>query len=306
MLVLLLSFVAALFFAVGFVLQYHEAHEAPKQLFLSPRLLLELAHHRVWVAGILVMFIGDALQAVALGRGSLAVVEPILTTSLLFALPLSAAWRREKLQREEWIGAVCVSLGLGLLLGVGAPTVGRSDMPFDRWLLVVLASWGGALAMVAAAKRSRSSAPRAALIGGAAGTLFGLQDALTGYCLHEMSHNFWHLAVAWQTYLLIVTAVYGLALMQSAYEAGSLTAALPPITVGEPIVGMLVGVFALNEQLNKSSVALAFEAIGAVVIIVGTWLLSRSPLVCGDKHPSRLRQIEARLLHESLPKAPVP
>lgn len=306
MLVLLLSFAAAVCFAAGFVLQYHEAHEAPDQLFLSPRLLLELLHHRIWLAGIAVMFVGDGLQAGALGQGSLAVVEPVLTTSLLFALPLSAAWRRERLRREEWIGAIFVSAGLGVLLGVGAPTVGSSDMPGGRWLLVVLASWGAALAMVAAAKRSPWASTRAALIGGAAGVLFGLQDALTRFCLHGLSHDFGGLVLSWQPYLLLVTGIYGLSLMQSAYKAGSLTAALPPIAVGEPVAGMLIGLFALNEQLNDSGVALGFEAAGAAVMIIGTWMLGRSPLVCGNQHPSRLRRLEAVILHEPPPQVHVP
>src|SRR3954470_14014441 len=96
--VLLLSFAASLCFAASYVLQYHEAHEAPRGLFLSPRLLVELAHHRIWVGGIAAMMVGNGLQAWALGRGSLAVVEPVLVCSLLFALPLSAAWRRERLR----------------------------------------------------------------------------------------------------------------------------------------------------------------------------------------------------------------
>jgi len=115
---LLLAFASSLFFAAAYVLQYHEAHEAPRRLFLSPRLLVELAHHRIWVGGIVAMLVGDGLQAAALGVGSLAVVEPVLTASLLFALPISAAWRRERLQRSEWVGAVMVSAGLGLVLGV--------------------------------------------------------------------------------------------------------------------------------------------------------------------------------------------
>ena len=127
--VLLLAFAASLCFAAAYVLQYHEAHEAPRRLFLSPRILVELAHHRLWVGGIVVMFVGNGLQAAALGVGSLAVVEPVLTTSLLFALPLSAAWRRERLRRTEWAGAIMVSAGLGVVLGVGSPTAGRSDMP---------------------------------------------------------------------------------------------------------------------------------------------------------------------------------
>lgn len=295
--VLLLAFLASVCFAAGYVLQYHEAHEAPRGLFLSPRLLVELAKHRIWLAGIGVMFLGNGLQAWALGKGSLAVVEPVLTTSLLFALPLSAAWRREHLKPSEWAGAVMVSAGLGLLLGVGAPTAGRSDMPQYEWLLVGLTSWGLALFLVAAGRRAPWPSYRAALVGGGAGVLFGLQDALTRYCLHWFSRDFGHLALSWQPYVLLVTAVYGLTLAQSAYEAGSLSAALPPMAIGEPVIGILIGMIALNEEFNTDLVSLAFEALGALVMIWGTWMLARSPLVLGDSHPSRLRQIEERVLH---------
>ncbi|HEU5034469.1 MAG TPA: DMT family transporter [Mycobacteriales bacterium] len=295
--VLLLAFAASVCFAAGYVLQYHEAHEAPKGLFLSPRLLVELAKHRIWLAGIVVMFVGNGLQAWALGRGSLAVVEPVLTTSLLFALPLSAAWRREHLRTGEWVGAVMVSAGLGLLLGVGAPSAGRNDMPQYEWLLVGLTSWGLALFLVAAGRRAPWPSYRAALIGGGAGVLFGLQDALTRYCLHWFARDFTHLALSWQPYVLLVTAVYGLTLAQSAYEAGTLSAALPPMAIGEPVIGILIGMLALNEQFNTSLAALAWEAVGTVVMVWGVWLLARSPLVLGSSHPSRLRQLEERVLH---------
>jgi drug/metabolite transporter (DMT)-like permease len=292
--VLLLAFAASLCFAASYVLQYHEAHEAPRRLFLSPRLLVELAHHRIWLYGIAAMFVGNGLQAWALGTGSLAVVEPVLTTSLLFALPLSAAWRRERLQRREWAGAVMVSAGLGLLLGIGSPTVGRSDMPQYQWMLIGLSTWGLALLLVAVALRSPWPSTRAALIGAAAGTLFGLQDALTRYCLHWISRDFGHLVLSWQPYVLLVTAVYGLTLMQSAYEAGSLTASLPPMVIGEPVIGMLIGIVALNERLDTSPAALGWEAFGALVMILGTWLLARSPLVLGKAHPSRRSLVGVR------------
>ena len=294
--VLGLALAASVFFAAGYVLQYHEAHEAPKGLFLSPRLLLELARHRIWVYGILAMFVGNGLQAWALANGSLAVVEPALTASLLFALPISAAWRRERLRPMEWIGAVMVSAGLGLLLGVGSPTVGRADMPQYEWLLVTLATCGLGFALVAAGQRAPWPSYRAALIGGGAGVLFGLQDALTRYCLHWISRDFTHLALSWQPYVLLVIAVYGLVLAQSAYEAGSLTAALPPMTVGEPVIGMLIGMLALNEQLNNAPIDLFWEALGAASMIWGTWMLARSPLVVGKSHP-RWEKFEERVLH---------
>lgn len=287
--VLLLAFAAALFFAAAYVLQYHEAHEAPAGLFLSPRLLVELAHHRIWLLGIVAMGAGDGLQAWALGRGSLAVVEPVLTTSLLFALPLSAAWHRERVRRVEWVGAVMVSAGLGVVLGVGSPTAGRADMPAYQWLLLGLTGWGLALLLVAAGRRMRVASYRAALVAAGAGVLFGVQDALTRYCLHWFGRDFGHLVLSWQPYLLIVTAVYGLTLAQSAYEAGQLSAALPPMTIGEPVIGTVIGLVALHERLDSSPTALALEVGGAIVMLTGTWLLARSPRVI----ERRRRQVAA-------------
>ena len=295
--VLLLALAASLFFAAAYVLQYHEAHEAPEGLFLSPRLLVELAHHKIWVGGIIAMLIGDGLQAWALGIGSLAVVEPVLTASLLFALPLSAAWHREKLRRTEWIGAVLVSAGVALLLGVGSPTAGDADMPQYQWLLLTLAAWALGLSLVAAGRRAPWPSYKAALIGGGAGVLFGLQDALTRYCLHWFSRDFTHLALSWQPYVLLITAVYGLVLAQSAYEAGSLSASLPPMIVGEPVIGGLIGIVALNEHLGTSTTELFWETLGAVIMVWGTIMLARSPLVLGKSHPHWRERFEERILH---------
>ncbi|HWC34430.1 MAG TPA: DMT family transporter [Mycobacteriales bacterium] len=286
-----LSFATSLCYAGGYVLQYHEAHQAPDRLFLSPKLILELARHRIWVAGIVVMFIGSGLQAAALAAGSLALVEPIFCTSLLFALALSAAWRRERLTNRDWAGALAVCLGLGLLLGVGAPSIGKPSMPQSQWLLITLATWAAALSCVTIGKRCKSAAPRAALIGAASGILSGLQDALTHYSMHQASvHGVFSQAFSWQVYVQIAAGFYSIALMQSAYKAGPLTAALPTIAVGEPVVGMLIGIIGLSEHLHASTAALTFESIGAVVMVAGTWTLCRSPLVLGRNHPARIAQ----------------
>jgi hypothetical protein len=281
-----LALLAALLSAAAWVLQYHEAHEAPKRLFLSPRLLLELAHHRIWVAGLVAMVLGGLVQAAALGSGSLAVVEPLLATSLVFALWLSAMWQRQRLSVSELAAALMVSGGLAVLLVVGSPTRGKSTMSTLAWALTTSSAWAIATLLVVVGRR-REGPPQAALIAGAAGVLFGLQDALTRFCLDHVDHGVLTLATRWQPYVLVVTAIYGLTLIQSSYEAGSLEAALPSLAIGEPVAGMLIGLVAFDEHLRTSGLAPLIEAGAAAVMIVGCVLLSRSPLVLGRHHARR-------------------
>jgi hypothetical protein len=181
-------------------------------------------------------------------------------------------------------------------------------MPGTQWLLVVLGTLGAAFALVAFAQRSPWPAPRAALLGAASGGLFGLQDALTPYCTHALTHDPIGLALSWQPYLFLLAGAYGVILMQSSYKVGPLAAGLPSMTIGEPLAGMLIGIFALGEHLGTSPTALSFEIVGAVVMVAGCCLLTRSRLVLGRYHPShalaeQLRAIEARIL-QPRPDAP--
>jgi drug/metabolite transporter (DMT)-like permease len=98
--------------------------------------------------------------------------------------------------------------------------------------------------------------------------------------------------------------------MQSSYTAGPLAAGLPTMTIGEPIAGMLIGIFALGERLGTSTTALSLEVLGACVMVAGCCVLSRSPLVLGRYHPSRhladqLRAFEASILRPRADAPPV-
>lgn len=280
----LLALLASVFFAGAYVLQYHEAHQAPARLFLSPRLLIVLMSHPLWLAGIAAMIVGNVLQALALGRGSLAVVEPLLTTSLLFALPLSAAWRRERLAPRDWFAAVLVVGGIIALLLFGQPGAGQTTTDSLTWAFTTLSTWGLSSVLVAAAQHTKGP-PRAALVAGGAGVLFGLQDALTRNCIAILNHSgVGGLVTSWQPWVLVVSGIYGLVLAQSSYEAGTLPAALPSMTVAEPVVGILIGIIALDEPVRTTGLRVAGEVFGAAVMIYGTYLLARSPLVLGRHH----------------------
>ncbi|HMF27910.1 MAG TPA: DMT family transporter, partial [Candidatus Cybelea sp.] len=82
-----LALLAATAFATGTVLQQRGALAAPAPEG-DARFLTQILQEPVWLAGGLLQALGWVLQAAALDRGSLIVVQSLTTLSLVIALPL--------------------------------------------------------------------------------------------------------------------------------------------------------------------------------------------------------------------------
>ncbi len=269
----------ALLIAVGFVLQQKAAEQEPADERLSFRLLGQLLRRPMWLGGIAAMVCGQLLGAAALDRGSLALVEPIMATNVLFALPLSAVWHRRRLGRREWVGAVALIAGLGAFVAAGDPYGGKADhLPWPNWLIAM-----GSIAAVTAlaVSRGRRAAPyrEATYLAVGAGVLYGLQDALTQRTEVGFSSGVLGALASWPPYLLVGVAVVALLLNQSAFEAAPLDASLPATTVAEPLTGIAFGVGVYGEHLSLQWPLLAVEVAGVAAMIAGVVLVARSPIV---------------------------
>jgi hypothetical protein len=89
-----LTLLAALLIGVGFVLQQIAAEREPDSRFLSVRLMTDLLRTPLWLAGIVAMVGGQILAAWSIGHLTLSVVEPLLTTNLIWALILAVPLAR--------------------------------------------------------------------------------------------------------------------------------------------------------------------------------------------------------------------
>jgi hypothetical protein len=97
-------------------------------------LVLRLARRPVRLAGLASMILGFVFQVNALRFGPLALVQPILALELLFAFGYMAVIsRRVRVRRGDWMAAVAMSAGLGLFLGLAAPSGERH--PFSASML---------------------------------------------------------------------------------------------------------------------------------------------------------------------------
>lgn len=297
---------AALLSAAGFVLQQHAAAQAPANERLSFRLLLRLVRRPLWLGGVAAMAGGDVLGAVALGSGSLGLVEPVMAANILFALPLAALWHRRHLSAREWIGAGAIIVGLAVFIAVGNPHGGHTNaLPWPNWVFS-----GGTIVVIVGAlvafARRRNAALQATILALGAGMLYGLQDALTQRTMALLGHGVLAVLVNWPAFSVVAIAVVGILLAQSAFEAAPLSASLPAITAAEPLTGIAFGVGVYHEYLDLSPAPLALELLGLVVAVVGVVLVARSPIVTTVPAPADARaQAPQPALEEPAPAAVV-
>ncbi|GGT17803.1 DMT family transporter [Streptomyces chromofuscus] len=276
-LVLVLAVSAACCLGFGFVLQQNAAQQAPRDDFLSPRLLLDLVKVPRWLGGIALMVAGMGLGAAALGRGQLCLVEPLLATNLLFALALSRRQTRQALGRQGWAGLVLLAGGVTAFIVAGQPRSGTAVADPSRMWLIIGAMGGLALLLTLSAKRSRlGSGP--VLLALAAGLLYGVQDALTRVSGDRFAASgMGGLLTSWQPYAVLVIGVTGLILVQSAFETAPLRKSLPALTAAQPLAGIVCGVGFLGDRLQTGTGALAWQATGLAAVVTGIVLLGLHP-----------------------------
>ncbi|GAA5010431.1 DMT family transporter [Streptomyces siamensis] len=294
-LVLILAVSAACCLGFGFVLQQNAASHAPLSDFLSPRLLLDLIRVPRWLGGIGLMVCGLVLGAIALGKGELSLVEPLLATNLLFALALSRHQTKQPLGRQGWAGLALLAGGVTAFIVAGQPEGGDAVTdPLRHWLIIGIMI-GLALVLTTYAKRSRLSAAPV-LLALAAGLLYGVQDALTRVSGQRFGEGGWgELLTGWQPYVVLVLGVTGLILVQSAFETAPLRMSLPALTAAQPIAGIVCGVGFLGDRLRMDAGALAWEAAGLAAVVVGIVLLGLHPAMpAGTSETERSRDLQPR------------
>ena len=86
--VYVLAIAAAALFGLGAAVQQRVAAHAPDRTVLRPALLWHLARQPFWLVGVATALVGNVFAGIALGIGGVALVQPLLVTRLIFALPV--------------------------------------------------------------------------------------------------------------------------------------------------------------------------------------------------------------------------
>jgi drug/metabolite transporter (DMT)-like permease len=271
---IVLSLASALLFALGTVLQQRAGASAPSAGAHSG-LVLRMARRPVWLAGVTSDGLGFVAQAAALSVGRLAVVQPLLVVSVVFALPLGVRLSGQRVGRNEIAAAALVVVALAGFLAVASPSGGRSEATPGAWLViaVILAAVCAPIMLLG----RRGPAPRrAALLGTAAGLLFALSAALTKAVVGELDTGLVHVISSWELYALIGVGYASMTLNQLALNTGALAATIATSSASDPAASVVLGLVLFHESLHLSGVRAIGAVTAFVLVLLGIAVLAQS------------------------------
>ncbi|ARP68681.1 hypothetical protein LK07_01630 [Streptomyces pluripotens] len=287
---ILLALLAAFSNASASVLQRRAAADEPdsgRGARHAVRWLVNVLQRPHWLAGAALLGLSTVLQASALAVGSLSVVQPLLTSELLFTLVVGSVVFHRRPDRRTWLAFTALGTGLALFLAAASPSSGRATAPPGAWLLAGTVVMAVVVALVLAARLTEGG-PRAALLGLSSAMSFALTAALLKDVVGRFGQGLGGVLAHWSPYATAVVGLISFVLLQGAFRAGSLTASQPALTLGDAITSVALG-WALFEEHVGLGVRVVPEVIGILLLGAGSLGLAGAPSVSGawDSAPRR-------------------
>ena len=266
------ALLSAFFGGLGIVLQQRGAMEAPPAG--SAEFVRSILRKPVWLAGAACQLGCWVSQGAALARGPLSQVQPVSSLQIVIALPLGVLITHQRVGRREYLGAALVVVGVGVFVGATNPTEGRSSAPAGVWLAAtgVVAVLMLACAVTGARRRPAS---RAAFFGTAAGLLFGYQAAAMNVFVGILPDGLGAILRNASTYELILSALGGFYLLQTALQTGALAPAIATANAACPVTSVVLGRVIFLETPQRTVGGKIASAVSAILLVIGLVLLAR-------------------------------
>jgi drug/metabolite transporter (DMT)-like permease len=240
----------------------------------SPKAFAKLLTNKVWLVGLGAQVVGVVLQAAALDRGRVAIIQPLLVTAVIWAMPLGYFLTNQTITRRHILGAAIVVAGLAIFASFGDPAGGLDDAPGSAWLSAFVVLGTTCICLLLFGRRGDLSA-RATVYGAIAGILYGVSATLMKPVVENL-HTDGAASVleGWEFWVMAIGGLGGFYIQQISLATGKLVTSVATVSVVNPVVSVMLGVLVLEERLDQppawhvvlAVVGLALALLGAVVI----------------------------------------
>ena len=240
----------------------------------NPKAFASLLTNTVWLAGLGAQLVGVVLQAAALDRGRVAIIQPLLVTTVIWAMPLGYFLTNQTITRRQILGAGVVVVGLAVFASFGDPAGGLDNAPGSAWLSAFVILGAICACLLLFGRRGDLSA-QAAVYGTIAGILYGVSATLMKPVVEQLhSDGVASVLGGWELWVMAIGGLGGFYIQQLSLATGKLVTSVATVSVTNPVVSVLLGVLVLQERLDQppawhvvlAIVGLALALFGAVLI----------------------------------------
>jgi uncharacterized membrane protein len=240
----------------------------------NPKAFAKLLTNSVWVVGLGAQVVGVVLQAAALDRGRVAIIQPLLVTTVVWALPLGYFLTNQTITRRHILGAAIVVAGLAIFASAGDPAGGVDDAPGSAWLSAFLVLGTICICLLLFGRRGGATA-QAGIYGALAGILYGVSATLMKPVVEHL-HTDGVVSVLedWELWVMAIGGLGGFYVQQISLATGRLVTSVATVSVANPVVSVMLGVLVLEERLDQppawhavlAIAGLALSLLGAVLV----------------------------------------
>jgi uncharacterized membrane protein len=310
-----LAVLAALLFGTGTALQAHAAaggrpvgaagRGSGSGSVVHLRSLATVAARPLWLAGTVLDWLGALSHIAALHFGPLTLVQPLSLTAIVFAVPAEALLLRRRPSRRQVAAATQTAVGLITVASGLSRHLRSSDIGAGTSIAGVAAAGLGIGALVLCVAHSRSLRLQALLLGAAAGSAYGLSDAMARTVQVPAITGYSHLVEVLAGMTALTAGGLGLLLTQAALQKGRLSASMPAQDLLALLVSIAAGATLLGEVPPLTSTRVAGTLVALLLTGHGILRLSRSLGQSAPPHAPGFRTVATALVPEPSGTAPV-
>ena len=265
------ALIAALVIAWGTVVRHRIAAHQPDN---GDSPIVAAAKRPLWWFALLTALSGYGFQVLALGFGTLLIVQPVLALTLMFTFPMTAFYEKRRLTMDEIIGGALLTVSVATLVILGKPVPFHGKVTFHDWLPAIIVT-AIVMGIIYAASIRMSTPYRGLSLGVITGIVYGFVAVLSKAAVNVFNHGgVLILLTVWEFYALIACAVFGTIIQQYAFNVGALRLSLPAMTTLEPVVAFILSYTVLGEKFQVHGWNWVIMGIALVTMILSTFALS--------------------------------
>ncbi len=269
--------------------QHQAAELTPAHVVGTWALLAHLVRRPLWLGGQILGTVALVMHALALHFGPIALVQPLVISGIVLAVPVRAAIGKRLPGAREMTAVGIAAVGLATFLVASAPSQGSRAGLGPLPLLMVLGCLGVAAATVTLARRIVDATRRAFLLGTAAGILFAMVAVLLKMFVDELAaRGLAGVFATWPPYLLAVAGLSGVLCNQLAYRSARLSSSMPVLNIVDCLIALAFGYVVFHEVPRHSTGAIVLEALALAAMLAGLWILARDAAAIAADELSRI------------------